>query len=96
MSRVTTILVTPTASRLRLSDETGSALKEILEGVEATVAKISEIASATVEQSSNAKQVSEAIQGIAEVTEQAAAGSEQMPRKIARRTTRKNPPQLIL
>ncbi len=62
----------------QLSDETGSALKEIIEGVEATVAKISEIATATVEQASNATQVGEAIQGIAEVTEQAAAGSEEM------------------
>ncbi len=62
----------------QLSDETGSSLKEIIEGVEATVAKISEIASATVEQASNATQVGEAIQGIAQVTEQSAAGSEEM------------------
>ena len=56
----------------------GSALKEIIEGAEATVAKISEIATATVEQASSATQVGEAIQGIAQVTEQAAAGSEEM------------------
>ena len=62
----------------QLSDETGAALKEIVEGVQATVAKISEIATATVEQASNATQVGQAIQGIAEVTEQAAAGSEEM------------------
>ena len=62
----------------QLSDETGSALKEIIEGVQATVSKISEIATATVEQATNATQVGEAIQGIAEVTEQAAAGSEEM------------------
>lgn len=62
----------------QLSDETGAALKEIVEGVQATVAKISEIATATVEQSTNAQQVSEAIQGVAQVTEQAAAGSEEM------------------
>ena len=48
------------------------------EGVEATVSKISEIATATVEQATNATQVGEAVQGIAEVTEQAAAGSEEM------------------
>ena len=42
------------------------------------MAKISEIATATIEQSANATQVGEAIQGIAEVTEQAAAGSEEM------------------
>ncbi|MBN2294004.1 MAG: HAMP domain-containing protein [Pirellulales bacterium] len=62
----------------QLSDETGEALKAIVEGVEATVAKISEIATATVEQAANATQVGEAIQGIAQVTEQAAAGSEEM------------------
>lgn len=62
----------------QLSDETGAALKEIIEGVQSTVAKISEIATATVEQASNATQVGEAIQGIAQVTEQAAAGSEEM------------------
>jgi methyl-accepting chemotaxis protein len=66
------------AEGAQLSGETGSSLKEILQGVESTVAKISQIASATVEQSTNAKQVAEAIAGIAEVTEQAAAGSEQM------------------
>jgi methyl-accepting chemotaxis protein len=62
----------------QLSDETGDALKAIVEGVQSTVAKISEIATATVEQATNAQQVSEAIQGIAQVTEQAAAGSEEM------------------
>ena len=62
----------------QLSDETGAALKEIVDGVQATVSKISEIATATVEQASNATQVGQAIQGIAEVTEQAAAGSEEM------------------
>ena len=62
----------------QLSDETGKALKEIVEGVQATVAKLTEIATATVEQATNAQQVSEAIQGVAQVTEQAAAGSEEM------------------
>ncbi len=62
----------------QLSDETGSALKEIIQGAQATVAKISEIAVATLEQASNAVQVGEAVQGVAEVTEQAAAGSEEM------------------
>ncbi|MEA1952612.1 MAG: methyl-accepting chemotaxis protein [Planctomycetota bacterium] len=77
-----TTLIKESSNRVQegaqLSDETGSALKEILEGVEGTVAKISEIATATVEQSTNAQQVSEAIQGIAQVTEQSAAGSEEM------------------
>ena len=62
----------------QLSDETGTALKEILSGVEETVGKISEIATATIEQASNATQVGEAIQGISQITEQAAAGSEEM------------------
>ncbi len=62
----------------QLSDDTGNALQEIAAGVAATVAKITEIATATIEQASNAQQVSEAMQGIAEVTEQAAAGSEEM------------------
>lgn len=63
---------------VQLSHETGQALKEIAEGVQATVAQISEITTATVEQASNAEQVSDAIRGIAQVTEQAAAGSEEM------------------
>ena len=77
-----TSLIKESSNRVRegaqLSDETGKALKEIVEGVQATVAKITEIAAATVEQATNAQQVSEAIQGVAQVTEQAAAGSEEM------------------
>ena len=77
-----TSLIKESSSRVQegaqLSDETGAALKEIIQGVEATVAKITEIAAATVEQATNAQQVSEAIQGVAQVTEQAAAGSEEM------------------
>jgi len=77
-----TSLIKESSERVRegaqLSGETGNALKEIIEGVQATVAKISEIATATVEQASNAGQVAEAITGISQVTEQAAAGSEEM------------------
>jgi len=62
----------------RLSQETGDSLTKIVEGVEATSAKIAEIATATVQQASNAEEVSKAIQGVSEVTEQSAAGSEQM------------------
>jgi methyl-accepting chemotaxis protein len=62
----------------QLSDEAGRALKEIIDGVRATVAKISEIAAATVQQAGNAEEVSRAIQGVAQVTEQSAAGSEEM------------------
>jgi len=46
--------------------------------VEATAVKIGEIATATIQQASNAEEVSKAIQGVSEVTEQAAAGSEEM------------------
>jgi methyl-accepting chemotaxis protein len=53
-------------------------LKKIIEGVESTVTKISEIATAAVQQASNAEEVSKAIQGIAQITEQNAAGSEEM------------------
>ena len=61
-----------------LSQETEDSLKKIIEGVEGTAAKIAEIATATVQQASNAEEVSKAVQGISEVTEQAAAGSEEM------------------
>ncbi len=61
-----------------LSESTGESLKRIIEGVEATAAKIAEIATVTVQQASNAQEVSGAIQGVAQVTEQAAAGSEEM------------------
>ncbi|MEE8452486.1 MAG: methyl-accepting chemotaxis protein, partial [Thermoguttaceae bacterium] len=77
-----TSLIKESSSRVQegaqLSDETGNALKEIIEGVGATVSKISEIATATIEQASNAGQVAEAITGISQITEQAAAGSEEM------------------
>jgi methyl-accepting chemotaxis protein len=62
----------------QLSEDTGRSLKQIIEGVEATAAKIAEIAAATIEQAANADEVSKAIQGVAQVTEQTAAGSEEM------------------
>ncbi len=61
-----------------LSDETGKSLKQIIESVEATAVKITEIATATTEQAGSATEVSSAIRGVAEVAEQSAAGSEQM------------------
>ncbi|MDY0167305.1 MAG: methyl-accepting chemotaxis protein [Thermoguttaceae bacterium] len=61
-----------------LSRETEESLKQIIGGVEATAAKIAEIATATVEQAAGADEVSKAIQGVAQVTEQSAAGSEEM------------------
>ena len=62
----------------RLSEETGKALEQIVSGVESTAKMIADIATATIEQASNAREVSTAIQGITEVTEQTAAGSEEM------------------
>lgn len=61
-----------------LSEQTGAALQKIIQGVEATAGKISEIATATVEQASNAAEVSNAIQSVSHVTEQSAAASEEM------------------
>jgi methyl-accepting chemotaxis protein len=62
----------------QLSHDTQEALKEILAGVEETVAKISEIARETVEQSTNATQVVGAIRDISQVIEQTASGSEEL------------------
>ncbi len=63
---------------VQLSDETGKSLSQIIEAVQTTAAKIAEIAEATVEQAAGAHEVSKAIQGVATVTEQSAAGSEEM------------------
>ncbi|MBN2294627.1 MAG: HAMP domain-containing protein [Pirellulales bacterium] len=77
-----TTLIKESSNRVQegsqLSEMTGESLKKIVDGVEATAAKILEIATATVEQASNAKEVSVAIASVAEVTEQSAAGSEEM------------------
>jgi methyl-accepting chemotaxis protein len=62
----------------QLSNQTGNSLQQIIAAAEATAAKISEIATATVEQAVNAQEVSKAIQNISQVTEQSAAGSEEM------------------
>ena len=62
----------------QLSDMTGESLKRIITAAEATAAKIAEIAAATVEQATTAREVSRAIQDISQITEQAAAGSEEM------------------
>jgi methyl-accepting chemotaxis protein len=61
-----------------LSAQTGAALTKIIQGVEKTAKKISEIAVSTVEQATNAKEVASAIQQIGQVTEQVAAGSEEL------------------
>ncbi len=61
-----------------MSEKTGEALQRMLEGVEATAAKITEISTATVEQSQSASEVATAVEQVSKVTEQAAASSEEM------------------
>ncbi len=61
-----------------LSEQTDAALAKIIQGVASTANKISEIATATVEQSQNANEVANAIQQVSQVTEQAAAASEEL------------------
>ena len=61
-----------------LSEQTGESLTQIIDGVEGTAKRIAEIADATVEQAQNAGEVSNAIQQVSEVTEQSAAGGEEM------------------
>ncbi|MGK0303785.1 MAG: methyl-accepting chemotaxis protein, partial [Planctomycetota bacterium] len=53
----------------KLSEETGQALKQIIEGVTSTAESISQIASATDEQSATAGEVGRAIQNVAKLTE---------------------------
>ncbi len=60
------------------SDETRKSLQQIVRGVASTVAKISEIATAAVQQADCAGEVSKAIQGVAGVTEQSASASEEL------------------
>jgi methyl-accepting chemotaxis protein len=61
-----------------LSQQTGQALKTIVEGVGATARSIAEIAAATGEQSNTAREVSNAIQIVASVTENNASAAEEM------------------
>ena len=62
----------------QLSDQTGGSLKQIIQAVEKTAIRMAEIATATIQQAASADEVAKAIQGIAQITEQNAAGSEQM------------------
>jgi methyl-accepting chemotaxis protein len=62
----------------RQSDDTRRSLQQIVQGVGASVAKISEITAAAIEQASSADAVSVAIQTVAQMTEQSAAASEEM------------------
>lgn len=62
------------AAGAKLSEQTGAAMEKIIQGVEGTANKISEIATVTVEQAQNAN----AIQQVSSVTEESAAASEEM------------------
>ncbi|MEZ6036707.1 MAG: methyl-accepting chemotaxis protein [Planctomycetota bacterium] len=53
----------------KLSEETGQALTQIIDGVTSTAESISQIASATDEQSATAQEVARAIQNVAKLTE---------------------------
>ncbi|MBL8722525.1 MAG: PAS domain-containing protein [Planctomycetes bacterium] len=53
----------------RLSEDTGQALKQIIEGVQSTAQSIAQIATATDEQSATATEVARAIQNVAKLTE---------------------------
>lgn len=61
-----------------LSEQTGASLQQIAEGVESTAAKIAEIADATTVQTQNATEVTNAIHGVSNQAEQAAASSEEL------------------
>jgi methyl-accepting chemotaxis protein len=65
-------------SGVELSHEASTALKKIVEAVDATSERIGEIAVSAEQQMANAQEVSVAIHQVAEVTEQASAASEQM------------------
>jgi methyl-accepting chemotaxis protein len=62
----------------KLSTEAGASLRNIIQAVTDTAAKIGGIATASVQQAENAAELSKAIEGVAQVTEQSAAGSEEM------------------
>ncbi len=63
---------------MALTQQTGSALTKIIEGVESTAGGIAQIASAADEQASTAAEVSTAIQNVASVTENNASAAEEM------------------
>jgi methyl-accepting chemotaxis protein len=66
------------AEGANLSEQTDTALRKIIEGVESTAAKIGEIATSMGEQAATAHEVSRSIQSIAQVTVQSAASSQHM------------------
>ncbi len=63
---------------VNLSHQTAEALQRIIQAVESVGAKISGIASTTVQQAASAEEVGRAMQNVSQVVEQAAAGSEEL------------------
>ncbi|MBK8099795.1 MAG: PAS domain-containing protein [Planctomycetes bacterium] len=62
----------------RLSEETGTALQQIIDGVKKTADSIAQIATATDEQSATASEVSRAITNVAKLTEGGSASAEEL------------------
>lgn len=76
------ILIKESTQRVKegaeLSEQTGAALKKIIEGVEETAKGIGQIAEATTEQAQTASEVSTGIQNVASITENNASAAEEM------------------
>ncbi len=65
---------------IRLADEAGESLKEIIEISQVVTDKISQIAVASEEQSSASEQISKNVESISTVTQQSASGTQQIAR----------------
>jgi methyl-accepting chemotaxis protein len=78
------------AEGAELSEQAGQSLQQIIAGVASTATKITDIAEVMIEQANSAYEVSKAIQGIAQITEESAAGSEQMAAESDQLGTRAN------
>jgi methyl-accepting chemotaxis protein len=63
---------------IRLSDESGNALKEIIENTDKVLDKINQVAAASEEESSTAEQISRSVEGINSVMQETAIGIQQI------------------
>ena len=61
-----------------LADKAGNSLKEIITGSNKVIDMINQVAAASEEQSSAAEQIGKNIEGISSVTQQSAAGTQQI------------------
>ena len=66
------------AINLKMTEETGHFLNDILPNIQKTAQMVKDIASASSEQSTNSQQISRAIDQLSKVTQQNSAASEQM------------------